>query len=120
MDLLQKVSAIVFARLSGELRNFTEYPDLVLQYFELCARFVRSMPDKLMNNQLIHSIFQCAMAGLSVQQREASQSLLYFLEKLLRTGAVRFGLLACLLVAAGSRKVEAVQCLPCAVDRSWV
>eukprot|EP01116_Phalansterium_solitarium_P024098 TRINITY_DN8713_c0_g1_i1.p1 TRINITY_DN8713_c0_g1~~TRINITY_DN8713_c0_g1_i1.p1 ORF type:complete len:908 (-),score=251.17 TRINITY_DN8713_c0_g1_i1:153-2876(-) len=59
------------------------HPDLTEEFFELCCRFMRRSPVAFVSSSLLLNVFQQALATINMQHREASRSVLTFVEQLL-------------------------------------
>lgn len=78
--LLTSLSNAVFAHLTSPER-FTAMPDTVEEFFFLAQRGVTFAPSPLLESPLLASIFQCGLAGMHVEHREARQGILAFFEE---------------------------------------
>ena len=78
----QRVSQATFQLLSVR-STITDNPDVVDDYFELCAKVLRFMPPLLLESDLLQTVFQCGCAGLHILHREAGRSVTAFFEVLI-------------------------------------
>ncbi|KAL3676845.1 hypothetical protein R1sor_026793 [Riccia sorocarpa] len=70
-------------RLLQNIQDFTSRPDLADDCFLLASRCIRYCPQLLVSSPILAPLFSCALAGITVQHREACRSILTFLEDLL-------------------------------------
>ena len=85
-ELISELSLTVCTRLTS-LDDFTQYPDVVEEYFYLIGRFMTYCPEPLVVSPLFRTIIQWAVVGLHIRHREANKGTLNFLEN-----TVSFGL----------------------------
>jgi len=78
----RRVSNATFQLLSVK-STISDNPDVVDDYFELCSKVLRFMPELLLESELLHTVFQCGCAGLHIQHLEAGRSVTNFFEVLL-------------------------------------
>ncbi|KAI8336541.1 armadillo-type protein [Chlamydoabsidia padenii] len=79
--LLERLSLILFGRLNG--KKFDDLPDVVEEYFRMVIAFLESAPTPLVQNDLLSSIFQAGLAGLSLEQTSALSAVIQFYRRLL-------------------------------------
>ncbi|CAM6084292.1 unnamed protein product [Calypogeia fissa] len=70
-------------RLLQNIRDFTSRPDLADDCFLLASRCNRYCPGLLVSSPIMGPLFQCALAGFTIQHREACRSILNFLREFL-------------------------------------
>lgn len=65
------------------LAQFTEHPDIVVEYFYFVDRCVKYAPAFVCRVDALGQIIQCAMIGVSVQHFEANKSICSCIERIL-------------------------------------
>ncbi|KAL2608832.1 hypothetical protein R1flu_027405 [Riccia fluitans] len=65
------------------IQDFTSKPDVADDCFLLASRCIRYCPQLLVASPILAPLFSCAMAGITVQHREACRSILTFFHDLL-------------------------------------
>ncbi|KAH9299652.1 hypothetical protein KI387_031334, partial [Taxus chinensis] len=68
------------------IQEFTSRPDIADDCFLLASRCIRYCPHLLIFSSIFASLVDCAMAGITIQHREACQSVLTFLTDILDVG----------------------------------
>lgn len=71
------------ARLLTNIQDFTSRPDIADDCFLLASRCIRYCPQLLFPSAVFPSLVDCSMIGITVQHREASNSILSFLSDIL-------------------------------------
>ncbi|KAE8124129.1 hypothetical protein FH972_019038 [Carpinus fangiana] len=66
-------------RLLTNIQEFTARPDIADDCFLLASRCIRYCPQLFMPSEVFQSLVDCSMIGITVQHREASNSILTFL-----------------------------------------
>jgi len=61
------------------LQDFTARPDIADDCFLLASRCIRYCPDLFVPTEIFPRLLDCAMAGVTIQHREACKSILCFL-----------------------------------------
>ncbi|EPS66773.1 hypothetical protein M569_08003, partial [Genlisea aurea] len=69
-----------------KFQDFTSRPDLVDDCFLLASRCIRYCPQLFFTTPVFPSLVDCAMIGITVQHREASNSILNFLSDVFDLG----------------------------------
>ncbi|XP_074316929.1 transportin MOS14-like isoform X1 [Silene latifolia] len=67
------------ASLLATIKDFTSRPDIADDCFLLASRCIRYCPQIFIPSMVFPSLIDCAMIGITVQHREASNSILSFL-----------------------------------------
>ncbi|CAN0903227.1 Transportin MOS14 [Linum grandiflorum] len=81
-----------FLYLSSEvIKDFTLRPDIADDCFLLASRCMRYCPQLFIPSQVFPSLVDCAMIGVTVQHREASNSILTFLADIFDLGNSSLG-----------------------------
>ncbi|XP_048500147.1 transportin MOS14 isoform X2 [Beta vulgaris subsp. vulgaris] len=81
-DYLRNLVEALFRRtacLLATIRDFTTRPDIADDCFLLASRCIRYCPQIFIPSPVFPSLIDCAMIGITVQHREASNSILSFL-----------------------------------------
>ncbi|XP_021761729.1 transportin MOS14-like [Chenopodium quinoa] len=81
-DYLRNLVEALFRRtacLLATIRDFTTRPDIADDCFLLASRCIRYCPQIFIPSLVFPSLIDCAMIGITVQHREASNSILSFL-----------------------------------------
>ncbi|CAO2818179.1 unnamed protein product [Amaranthus hypochondriacus] len=81
-DYLRNLVEALFTRTAcilPTLRDFTSRPDIADDCFLLASRCIRYCPQIFIPSPVFPSLIDCAMIGITVQHREASNSILTFL-----------------------------------------
>ncbi|CAO3589815.1 unnamed protein product [Absidia cylindrospora] len=79
--LVERLSMIVFGKLNGQ--KFDDIPDVVEEYFRMVIAFLECTPTPLVQSDLLSSIFQAGLAGLSLEQPGALSAVIQFYRRLL-------------------------------------
>ncbi|KAI8086442.1 armadillo-type protein [Halteromyces radiatus] len=79
--LVERLSMIVFGKLNGQ--KLEDIPDVVEEYFRMVVAFLESSPTPLVQSDLLSSIFQAGLAGLSLEQTTALSAVIQFYRRLL-------------------------------------
>ncbi|KAJ1438997.1 Exportin-1/Importin-beta-like [Sesbania bispinosa] len=81
-DYLKNLIEALFqhtTRLLTNIQEFTARPDIADDCFLLASRCIRYCPQLFIPSSVFPSLVDCAMIGITVQHREASNSILHFL-----------------------------------------
>ncbi|GAB4860681.1 Transportin mos14 [Ancistrocladus abbreviatus] len=81
-EYLKNLIEALFSRttcLLTSIQDFTARPDIADDCFLLASRCIRYCPQIFIPSAVFASLFDCAMIGITVQHREASNSILSFL-----------------------------------------
>lgn len=88
LDMLHAFCGPTF-KILEELNGLRNHPDTVDDLFRLCTRFIQRLPVLFMQSTVMKPIFQCALAAISLDHREANGSVTKFLYDIVRSGRVR-------------------------------
>lgn len=77
------LSHVTSKTLSVLAQNLENHPDLVEDYFDLCARYLIHCPEILLQEANTPHIIQCAIIGITIQHHHASTSIYMFLAEFL-------------------------------------
>ncbi|KAG5101979.1 hypothetical protein JHK84_046948 [Glycine max] len=81
-DYLKNLIEALFqhtTRLLTNIQEFTARPDIADDCFLLASRCIRYCPQLFIPSSVFPSLVDCSMIGITVQHREASNSILHFL-----------------------------------------
>ncbi|KAI9316196.1 armadillo-type protein [Dichotomocladium elegans] len=81
LNLVERMSATMFTRLTE--KKFQDMPDVVNEYFRMVTELLQVAPTHLVQSPLLPSIFQAALAGLSMEEFNALNAILGFYRSLL-------------------------------------
>ena len=87
--VLVEITKLVLGKLKASSEAVRENPDVVEDYFDCVARYVRNCPQLLLSNALLSCLSEVlyfAATTLSVEHREANRSVIFFIESLLSLG----------------------------------
>jgi transportin-3 len=85
LHMAQAMAARTFALLTS-LKEFTEHPDVVEEFFYLFERLMKHNPQALVSSNLLPQLTECGIVGLTVQHREGNRAVLNFFEKVTDLG----------------------------------
>lgn len=66
--------------------SFTEFPDVVEDFFELGGRFLKRVPPLMLVGDILPKMCECGLQGLLVQHYESYAAILHFYECVVRLG----------------------------------
>jgi transportin-3 len=87
-DILKQFSRQTLSILSGP-DEFDDNPEIVEDFFDMLKRYVRFAPSLIIQSPALPHAFQCGIAGLCVQHRDAAHMLLTFFTELIGTASSR-------------------------------
>ncbi|XP_027333974.1 transportin MOS14 isoform X1 [Abrus precatorius] len=88
-DYLKNLIEALFqhtTRLLTNIQEFTARPDIADDCFLLASRCIRYCPQLFIPSSVFPSLVDCSMIGITVQHREASNSILHFLADIFDLG----------------------------------
>ncbi|XP_057419400.1 transportin MOS14 [Lotus japonicus] len=88
-DYLKSLIEALFqhtTRLLTNIQEFTARPDIADDCFLLASRCIRYCPQLFIPSSVFPSLVDCSMIGITVQHREASNSILHFLADIFDLG----------------------------------
>ena len=77
--MVSNLSSTVFQALRT-IDDFVAHPDVVEEFFYMAGRMMDVCPGPLVQNDLFHSLLQCAAIGMKLSHRDANKGTLKFLE----------------------------------------
>ncbi|ORX60507.1 ARM repeat-containing protein [Hesseltinella vesiculosa] len=80
-QLVERLSQSLFPKLT--LQKLDAIPDVVLEYFIMVTNLLESSPTSLIQSDLLSSVFQAGLAGLSMEHPDALTALVQFYRRLL-------------------------------------
>lgn len=87
MQILTVFCETTLTFLSTDFNLYTQNPNLVEDFYDLCDRSLESIPSILFNTtDMMLRITQAAIVGIQLQHREANSSIIRFLSSLLSHG----------------------------------
>ncbi|OZJ03568.1 hypothetical protein BZG36_03091 [Bifiguratus adelaidae] len=81
VSLFENLSASTFSFLNG--KEFRDVPDVIEDYFRLAGAVIEENPAPIVQSNITSSIVQAGLAGISIEQANALESVLLFFRRIL-------------------------------------